>query len=64
MARDLNIGIPTETNFTKSINVNNFGNVIASVEASLPAIEEAVEELKKIRVGTGLILGQEIEEAE
>jgi len=62
--RDLNIGIPTEENFIKSINVKNFEGVIASVESSLPAIEEAVEELKKIRTGTGLILGQEIEEAE
>jgi len=34
--------------------------ILQAVEANY----EAIEELKKIRLGTGLILGQEIEEAE
>ena len=34
------------------------------IQKAVEANYEAIEELKKIRLGTGLILGQEIEEAE
>ena len=42
----------------------DFTSVIAVIETVAQNLQEAVEELKKIRAGTGLILGQEIEEAE
>jgi len=44
------------------VNVQNIDLVVTAIETATQNLQEAVEELKKIREGTGLILGQEIEE--
>lgn len=59
--RDLNIGIPTMD--IHKVNVENFASVIATLEKATSELEEMKEELRKITLGAGLILGQEIEEA-
>ena len=55
-----NVGVRS---FKEDVDVQNFASVIAAIETTTHNLQEAVEELKKIRTGTGLILGQEIEEA-
>jgi len=55
-----NVGVRS---FKEDVDVQNFASVIAAIETATHNLQEAVEELKKIRTGTGLILGQEIEEA-
>ena len=55
-----NVGVRS---FKEDVDVQNFASVIAAIETATHTLQEAVEELKKIRTGTGLILGQEIEEA-
>ena len=49
--------------FKEDVDVQNLAPVITAIETATHNLQEAVEELKKIRAGTGLILGQEIEEA-
>jgi len=60
--RDLDIGRPRAE--TSNVDVQNFSTVISAIDTTNGELEEATEELKKIRIGTGLILGQEIEEAD
>jgi len=62
--RDMDIGEPTAENLTRPTEVQNFANVIASTDATTHGLDEATEELKKVRTGIGLVVGQEIEEAE
>jgi len=59
-AREQDIGKPKE----QSYSINDIDTLIARMEANTMTLEEAVEELKKIRVGTGLILDGEIEEVD
>ena len=64
MGQDMNIGIPVKANFIKHVEVENLTGVITEIKEATGVLEGATEELKKIRTGTGLILGTEIEEAE
>ena len=58
--RDLNIGIPVSE--TRNVEVQNFSGVIASVDSIEGAQEVAIEELKKIKTGTGLAIGVDLDE--
>ena len=59
---DLNIGRPTVKNLTKYTEVQNFDAVLVKLEAAIQGISEATEELKKIKMGTGLTLGLDLDE--
>ena len=60
--RDLNIGRPRAE--TSNVDVQNFSTVISAIDTTNGELEEVTEELKKIRFGTELILGEEIDEVE
>ncbi len=61
VSRDLDIGTPLKEN---DVVVQDMSILISKVNATTQELEEATEELKKVRTGIGRILGQEIEEAE
>lgn len=62
---DLNIGRPVKENFIEYIEVQNFTGVITSIENISNTLDETNKELKQIRLGTGLIIGENLsEEAE
>ena len=64
--RDLDIGIPTTRNLTRPVEVQNFEGVITSVDnvASTVAskVDETNLELRKIKTGTGLAIGVDLDE--
>lgn len=56
--RDTDFGKPPAAVYT----VKDMDTLIARVKDSITQLEEAIEELKKIAVGTGLIMDEDIEE--
>ena len=60
VSRDLDIGRPS----TESVVVEKMGTLISKVEDTTNKLEESIEELKKIRVGAGLIVGQDLEDTD
>jgi len=59
---DLNIGIPVPENFRREVDVSNLQKVVTEVQAATAEMQEAVEELKRIRLGTGLVTGVDLSE--
>lgn len=59
---DTNIGIPTAQNLSRSVDVQNFAEVIAELKAATAELQEVVVELKKIKTGTGLTIGVDLDE--
>ena len=66
MARDYginrDIGRPTAQNLAESVDVLSFEAITAKLETAIQGISEAAEELKKIKTGTGLTLGLDLDE--
>ena len=60
--RDLNIGRPTAKNLAEYTEVQNFDAVLAKLETAIQGISEVAEELKKIKMGTGLTIGVDLDE--
>ncbi len=59
---DLNIGRPTNRQLATPLEILNLAGIITAVEAVNKTEEEAIEELKKIREGTGMILDEDLSE--
>lgn len=62
MGRDMNIGIPTIKNLTRPIEVQNLEGVIAATKAVEDEVAEIAPELRKIKTGTGLTVGVDLDE--
>ena len=60
--RDLNIGRPTAKQLAEPVDVQSFDPVVAKLEAAIQGISETTEELKKIKTGTGLTIGVDLDE--
>ena len=60
--RDLDIGRPTAKSLAEYTEVLNFDAILAKLETAIQGISEATEELKKIKMGTGLTLGLDLDE--
>ena len=60
--RDLDIGIPTTRNLTRPVEVQNLAGVITSVENVASTVDETNLELRKIKTGTGLAIGVDLDE--
>ena len=58
-SRDQDIGKTT----TENVTVNDIDTVITRLETNTAEIEKTVDELKKIRVTEGMILGDQLEES-
>jgi len=59
---DLDIGIPTKQNLARPTEVQNFEKVIASIKSAVDRLDEAIGELRKITLGTGLVTGVDLDE--
>lgn len=62
MTRDLNIGVPIPANFAREVEVQNLEAVVKATQEATAKIEEAVLELTKIKTGTGLAIGVDLDE--
>ncbi len=61
---DLNIGRPTTKQLSQPVDGIDLADVISAVKAVNETAEEAVLELKKITLGTGLVTGTDLSEEE
>ncbi len=63
---DLDIGRPTTRQLSQPVDVLNLSGVITAVEvgaeATTAAVDEAVQELKKITLGTGIVIDEDLSE--
>jgi len=62
VGRDLDIGIPPK--YTHNVEVQNFENVISTIEETTHVLDEATLEIARARRASELILGQEVEESD
>ena len=66
MARDYginrDIGRPTAKSLAENVDVLSFEAVVVKLETAIQKISEAAEELKKIKTGTGLTIGVDLDE--
>ena len=60
--RDLNIGRPTAKQLAEPVDVLSFDAVVAKLETAIQGIAEATAELEKIKSGTGLTIGVDLDE--
>ncbi len=58
VSRDLDIGKTTN----ESITVNDMDTLISKVNITADKLDESIEELKKIKLGTGLVTGIDLNE--
>lgn len=59
MGRDMDIGIPTTRNLTRSVDVGNLANVLKSMKDVESELVEVNVELKKLTVGNALLTGDD-----
>lgn len=58
VSRDLDIGKPTN----ESVTVTDMDTLISNVKVTADKFDESIEELKKIKLGTGLVTGVDLNE--
>ena len=58
VSRDLDIGKPP----SESVTVKDMDTLISRVEVTADKLDESIEELKKIKHGTGLAIGVDLDE--
>ena len=60
--QDLNIGRPTILNLTKPVEVENLAGVVSAINETTSKVEEITLEVEKIKTGTGLAIGVDLDE--
>ena len=59
-SREQDIGKPTK----ESVVVEDLATIVTAIETATHTLDEAVENLKKIALGTGLVTGVDLNEKE